>query len=65
MQGRHWDSVPIPNVTVADLKPKTFEFFRKQGAKSKRLGDDVFRNFRITSEILYHPQIPTTMRIWI
>jgi ATP-dependent DNA helicase RecG len=27
-QGKHWDSVPVPNVTVADLKPETFDFFR-------------------------------------
>jgi ATP-dependent DNA helicase RecG len=40
-QGKHWDSVPIPNVTVADLKPETFDFFRKKGVKSKRLDDDV------------------------
>jgi ATP-dependent DNA helicase RecG len=40
-QGKHWDSVPVPNVAVADLKPETFEFFRKQGTKSKRLDDDV------------------------
>jgi ATP-dependent DNA helicase RecG len=40
-QGKHWDSVPISGVTVTDLKTETFEFFRKQGAKSKRLGDDV------------------------
>jgi ATP-dependent DNA helicase RecG len=25
-QGKHWDSVPIPNVTVAYLKPETFDF---------------------------------------
>jgi ATP-dependent DNA helicase RecG len=40
-QGKHWDSVPIPNVTIADLKLGTFDFFRKKGLKSKRLDDDV------------------------
>ena len=39
-QGKHWDSVPFPNVTVADLKQETFDFFRKKGTKSKRLDDD-------------------------
>ncbi|MDR3046976.1 MAG: putative DNA binding domain-containing protein [Bacteroidales bacterium] len=39
-QGKHWDSVPVPNVTVADLKPETFDFFRKRGVKSKRLDED-------------------------
>jgi ATP-dependent DNA helicase RecG len=40
-QSRRWDSVPVPNVTVADLKPETFDFFRKRGIKSKRLDEDV------------------------
>jgi ATP-dependent DNA helicase RecG len=39
-QGRRWDSVPVPNVTVADLKQDTFDFFRKRGIKSKRLDED-------------------------
>ena len=40
-QGRNWDSVLVPNVSVADLKQETFDFFRKKGVKSKRLADDV------------------------
>ena len=40
-QGRKWDSVPVPDVTVADLKPETFDFFLKKGVKSKRLDEDV------------------------
>ncbi|MDR1974411.1 MAG: putative DNA binding domain-containing protein [Bacteroidales bacterium] len=48
-QGKHWDSVPVPNVTVADLKPETFDFFRKRGIKSKRLDDDVLTD---SNEIL-------------
>jgi len=40
-QGKHWDSVFVPNVSVADLKQETFDFFRKKGIKSKRLDDDV------------------------
>jgi ATP-dependent DNA helicase RecG len=28
-QGKKWDSVPIPNVKVADLKQETIDFFRK------------------------------------
>jgi ATP-dependent DNA helicase RecG len=39
-QGRRWDSVPVPNVTVADLKQDTFDFFRKRGIKSQRLDED-------------------------
>ncbi|MDR1973643.1 MAG: putative DNA binding domain-containing protein [Bacteroidales bacterium] len=48
-QGKHWDSVPFPNVSVADLKPETFDFFRKKGIKSKRLDDDVLTD---SNEIL-------------
>ncbi|MDR0604474.1 MAG: putative DNA binding domain-containing protein, partial [Bacteroidales bacterium] len=47
--GRHWDSVPVPNVTVTDLKPETFDFFRKKGVKSKRLDEDVLTD---TNELL-------------
>jgi ATP-dependent DNA helicase RecG len=39
-QGKHWDGVPVPRVTVADLKAETFDFFRKQGIKSKRLDEE-------------------------
>lgn len=40
-QGKHWDGVPIPHVTIADLKQETFDFFRKKGVKSNRLSEDV------------------------
>lgn len=36
-QGKKWDGVPFPNITVDDLKNDTFDFFRKKAAKSKRL----------------------------
>ena len=39
-QGRRWDSVPVPNVSVADLKQDTFDFFRRRGVKSNRLDED-------------------------
>ena len=40
-QGKHWDGVPVPHVTVTDLKQETFDFFRKKGVKSNRLSEDV------------------------
>jgi ATP-dependent DNA helicase RecG len=71
-QGKHWDSVPIPNVTVADLKPETFDFFRKHGVKSKRLDEDALTdsneilldNLQLTEDnylkraavLLFHPK---------
>lgn len=36
-QGKKWDGVPVPNVTVGDLKNDTFDFLRKKATKSKRL----------------------------
>lgn len=36
-QGKKWDGVPVPHLTVADLKNDTFDFFRKKATKSKRL----------------------------
>ncbi|GHV69095.1 ATP-dependent DNA helicase [Bacteroidia bacterium] len=48
-QGKHWDSVLVPQVTVADLKPETFDFFRKRGVKSNRLDEDALTD---TNELL-------------
>lgn len=48
-QGKHWDGVSIPNVSVADLKAETFDFFRKKGVKSKRLDEDALTD---TNEVL-------------
>jgi len=48
-QGKHWDGVSIPNVSVADLKSETFDFFRNKGIKSKRLDSDVLTD---TNEVL-------------
>ena len=39
-QGKRWDSVPVPEVRVSDLKQETFDFFRKKGIKNKRLDED-------------------------
>jgi len=48
-QGKHGDGVSIPNVSVADLKSETFDFFRNKGIKSKRLDSDVLTD---TNEVL-------------
>jgi ATP-dependent DNA helicase RecG len=40
-KGKKWDGVPVPNVSVADLKQETFESFRKRALKSKRIEEDV------------------------
>jgi len=35
--GKKWDSVPIPNVPISELKQETFEFFKEKGIESMRL----------------------------
>lgn len=39
-KGKRWDGVPVPNVSVSDLKQETFDFFKKRGIRSKRLEDE-------------------------
>lgn len=36
-QGKKWDGVAVPNISVEDLKESTFDFFRNKASKSKRL----------------------------
>jgi len=40
-QGKHWDSVPIPHVSVNDLEQNIFELFRKKAIKNKRLETNI------------------------
>jgi ATP-dependent DNA helicase RecG len=42
-QGKHWDSVLVPQVAVTDLKQETFTFFKEKGIKSNRI-DESSRN---------------------
>ncbi len=39
-KGKKWDGVPVPNVSVADLKQETFDSFRKRALKSKRIEEE-------------------------
>jgi ATP-dependent DNA helicase RecG len=36
-QGKRWDGVPVPRVTLADLSDHAFKHFRKRAVTSKRL----------------------------
>ncbi|MDR1983605.1 MAG: hypothetical protein LBQ28_02125 [Prevotellaceae bacterium] len=38
--GKKWDSVPVPNIQIEDLKPETFTFFKEKGIKSGRIEED-------------------------
>lgn len=40
-KGKRWDAVPIPNVSISDLKKETFDFFRKKAVKAQRIEEDV------------------------
>lgn len=39
-KGKRWDGVPIPNISVKDLKQETIEFFRKRAIKSQRIEEE-------------------------
>lgn len=36
-QGKKWDAVPVPNISVNDLKANTFDVFKTKAEKSNRL----------------------------
>ncbi|TKY91836.1 MAG: winged helix-turn-helix transcriptional regulator [Candidatus Methanomarinus sp.] len=40
-QGKRWDGVPVPNISIKDLDNNTFELFRKKATKSGRLSEEV------------------------
>jgi ATP-dependent DNA helicase RecG len=40
-KGKHWDAVPVSNVSIDDLKKETFDFFRKKAVKAQRIEEDV------------------------
>jgi ATP-dependent DNA helicase RecG len=37
--GKKWDGVPIPNISIAELKQETFGFFKERGIESNRLDE--------------------------
>ncbi len=42
-QGRHWDGVPVPHVTVKDLSKAAIDRFRKLARQSQRLDSAILR----------------------
>jgi len=40
-QGKHWDSVPVPNVAIEDLSLIALQRFRQAAARSGRIDEDV------------------------
>ncbi|MCL2247351.1 MAG: putative DNA binding domain-containing protein [Lentimicrobiaceae bacterium] len=69
--GKRWDGVPIPNVSISELKQETFEFFKEKGITSKRLSEacrkdtpeQLLNNLKLTDNghlkraalLLFHP----------
>ena len=41
-KGKKWDGVPIPNISISDLKNETLDFFRKRALRSQRIGRGKF-----------------------
>ncbi len=70
-KGKHWDSVPVPHVSVSDLKQDTFNFFKKKAIKAQRIEPDsltdtdeqLIENLQLTEShylkkaaiLLFHP----------
>ena len=42
-QGRHWDGVPVPYVTLADLDDQPLAYFRKRAEHSGRLSSAILQ----------------------
>ncbi|HYX09297.1 MAG TPA: ATP-binding protein, partial [Bacteroidales bacterium] len=40
-KGKRWDGVPVPKVSIEDLKAETFDFFRKKAIRAHRIEEDV------------------------
>lgn len=42
-QGKKWDGVPVPGVSVSDLDDKSFELFKENAGKSERISSDALK----------------------
>jgi ATP-dependent DNA helicase RecG len=42
-QGLHWDGVPVPYVTLADLDDRPLTYFRKRAERSGRLSSEILQ----------------------
>ncbi len=39
-QGKHWDTVPQPNLKIKDLSKSAFDYFRNKAAETKRISSE-------------------------
>ncbi len=74
-KGKRWDGVPIPKVSIKDLKQETFEFFRKRAIRSQRIdqntladsNENLIENLQLKEDkylkraaiLLFHPNPET------
>lgn len=47
-QGKNWDSVPVPHVSVKDLSSSAFSYFKKQATQTQRLNKSILNKNRKT-----------------
>ncbi len=47
-QGRNWDSVPVPHVSIKDLSKEAFSYFKEQATQTKRLDKSILKKSRKT-----------------
>ncbi|MCC5935230.1 MAG: putative DNA binding domain-containing protein [Balneolales bacterium] len=43
-KGKRWDGVPVPNISVNDLKQETFDFFRKRALRNQRIDEESLKD---------------------
>ena len=47
-QGKNWDSVPVPHISVKDLSAEAFTYFKNQATQTKRLDKSILKKNRKT-----------------
>lgn len=47
-QGKTWDSVPVPKISVSELDDNAFSIFRKKAQYSGRVDDDVLKDSNLS-----------------
>lgn len=53
-QGKRWDGVPVPRVTLADLSSSAFAYFRKKAVSSKRLPKEEVSVSNLFEQVVIH-----------
>jgi ATP-dependent DNA helicase RecG len=43
-QGKRWDGIPVPDITVNDLRPEAIDLFKSKAARSGRLNEEALKS---------------------